>query len=289
MELADLVLSALPPAQPRGAILAFVGAGGKTSGLYALAGELSARGARVLVTTTTMMYDPAGEGGRGLDGVDVIPEFAPDADRASASAVESLERALARIRARAAPGRVLMAASGALAAEGKIRGIGQDIPERLAPAFDWLLVEADGSRRLPVKAPGPAEPAMPSRADLVLGFIGLDCLGKPIAAGTVHRHERFADLVGAQTGEAITAAHLVTLATAKDGLFKAAPPCARRIVVLNKADLLPAGRLDAVLDAFDGASAQGIDLVAACCVAAPSDRVVAIRRGIPRPDHPVVE
>jgi probable selenium-dependent hydroxylase accessory protein YqeC len=182
-----------------------------------------------------------------------------------------------------------MAASGALAAEGKIRGIGPDLPARLAPAFDWLLVEADGSRRLPVKAPGPAEPAMPSRADLVLGFIGLDCLGAPIAAGTVHRHELFARLVGAQAGEAITAAHLVTLATAKEGLFKAAPPSARRIVVLNKADLLPAGRLDAVLDAFDGASAQGIDIVAACCVAAPSGRVVAIRRGIPRPDHPVVE
>jgi probable selenium-dependent hydroxylase accessory protein YqeC len=289
MELAELVLSVRSPSPSGGSIVAFVGAGGKTSALYALAGELSARGARVLVTTTTMMYDPAGEGGRRLDGVELLGPLAPDAERASASAVESLERALARIKARAAAGRVLMAASGALAAEGKIRGIAQDIPQRLAPAFDWLLVEADGSRRLPLKAPGPAEPAMPSRADLVLGFIGLDCLGRPIAGETVHRFELFARLVGAQAGEAITAAHLAALATAKDGLFKAAPPSARRIVVLNKADLLPTGRLDAVLDAFDRSFAQGIDLVAACSVAAPSDRVVALRRGIQRPDVQVVE
>jgi probable selenium-dependent hydroxylase accessory protein YqeC len=289
MGLAELVLAVRSPSSHGGSIVAFVGAGGKTSGLYALAGELSDRGVRVLVTTTTMMYDPAREGGRGLDGVEVLAPLAPDADRASASAVESLERALARIRARAAAGRVLMVVSGTLAAEGKIRGIGHDIPERLAPAFDWLLVEADGSRRLPVKAPGPTEPAMPSRADLVLGFVGLDCLGRPIAAETVHRHELFARLVGAAPGEAITAAHLATLATARDGLFKAAPPSARRIVVLNKADLLPAGRLGAVLDAFDGASAQGIDLVAACCVAARSGRVVALRRVVPRPNVPMVE
>ena len=289
MDLAELVLSVLPSARPRGSIVAFVGAGGKTSGLYALAGELAARGASVLVTTTTMMYDPAGEGRRGLSGVELLDPLAPDADRTSVHAVESLERALARIGTRAAPGRVLMAASGALPAEGKLRGIAPDLLETLARSFDWLLVEADGSRRLPVKAPGPAEPVMPPCADLVLGCVGLDCLGKPIAAETVHRHELFAGLVGARMGEAITAAHLAALATAKDGLFKATPPSAHRIVVLNKADLLSAGRLDAVLDAFDGASAQGIDLVAACQFAAPSDRVVALRRAVSRPDGRVVE
>jgi probable selenium-dependent hydroxylase accessory protein YqeC len=280
MELADLVLSVLPPASLRGSILAFIGAGGKTSGLYALAGELAARGARVLVTTTTMMYDPAREGGRGLDGVELLGPLAPDADRASADAIESLERALARIGTRASTGKVLMAASGTLAAEGKILGIAPDLPERLAPAFDYVLVEADGARRLPVKAPGRAEPAMPISTDLVLGFVGLDCLGTPIAADTVHRHELFARLVGAAPGEAITAAHLASLACAEDGLFKSAPPSARRVVVLNKADLLPAGRLDEVLDAFAGvlAADAGIDLVVAGTMAARSDRVLSLRR-----------
>jgi probable selenium-dependent hydroxylase accessory protein YqeC len=289
MEFADLVLSALRPPPSGGSIVAFVGAGGKTTGLYALAGELAARGARVLVTTTTMMYDPAGEGGRGLDGIERHGCLAPDADRASASAVESLESALVRIGARAAAGRVLMAASGALAAEGKIRGIAPDIPQRLAPAFDYVLVEADGSRRLPVKAPGPAEPAMPFRVGLVLGFLGLDCLGTPVAADTVHRHELFARLVGAAPGEAITAAHLAALAGAENGLFKAAPPDARRIVILNKADLWTAGRLDATLDAFAGALSTGIDLVVACSLAAPSSRVLAFRRGTARSGAPLVE
>ena len=288
MEFAALVLSILPRALPRGSVLAFVGAGGKTSALYALAGELAAGGARVLVTTTTMIYDPAREGGRGLDGVELLHSLAPGADRESPSAILSLGSAFDRIGARAASGKVLLVASGALPAEGKLRGIDPDLLESLAPAFDYLLVEADGSRGLPVKAPGPEEPVMPACADLVLGCVGLDCLGTPISADTVHRNEAFADIVGAQRGEAITAAHLVALATAKDGLFKAAPPSARRLVALNKADLLSAGSLGSVLDAFEITFSNGIDLVAACSFTARSDRVIAHRRGTQRLGLPSV-
>jgi probable selenium-dependent hydroxylase accessory protein YqeC len=236
-----------------------------------------------------MIYDPDREGGRSLDGVAVLPELSPDAGDGSTASIASRKRALDRVMARAASGSVFCIASESLPAEGKLRGIDPGLLEALAPAFDWLLVEADGSRRLPVKAPGSTEPVMPSGTDLVLGCVGLDCLGTPIAAGTVHRHDLFARLAGAAPGEAITAAHLAALAAAKDGLFKAAPPSARRVVALNKADLLPAGRLGAVLDAFDGVSAQGVDLVAACRFAAPFDRVVAARRVAPRPDAPVVE
>ena len=155
MELAELVLSVLPRALPRGAILAFVGAGGKTTGLYALAGELAADGARVLVTTTTMMYDPAGEGGRGLAGVEVIPELALDADRVSASAVASLEHALVRIGARAAPGRVLMVASENAGRRGQDQGRRTGAPWAIGPVFDYILVEADGSRRTSRQGAGP--------------------------------------------------------------------------------------------------------------------------------------
>jgi probable selenium-dependent hydroxylase accessory protein YqeC len=289
MELADLVRPFLPRTLPRGPVLAFVGAGGKTSALYALAGELAAEGARVLVTTTTMIYDPAREGGRNLDGIALLHELAPEADRDCLSSTRSRELALDRIKARATAGKVFLVASRALPSEGKLKGIGADFLEALAPAFDYLLVEADGSRRLPVKAPGPAEPVMPSCTDLVLGCVGLDCLGTPITADTVHRHERFAELVGARAGEAITTAHLVALATAKDGLFKAAPPSARRLVLLNKADLMSASSLDAVLDAFERSFPNGIDLVAACSFTAPSDRVFAVRRGTPQPGIPSVE
>jgi probable selenium-dependent hydroxylase accessory protein YqeC len=279
MELAELVLSLLPSLPARGAVLAFVGAGGKTSGIYALATELAARGAQILVTTTTMMYDPIREGGRALDGIELVPQFAPAADRTSPPIAASREREAARIGARAARGRTLLVASGTVPAEGKIRGIDPDVVALLAPAFDFVLVEADGSRRLPVKAPGPAEPVMPPGADLVLGFIGLDCLGTPIAADTVHRHELFAGLVGARAGEVITASTLAALAAVGDGLFKSAPGPARRLVVLNKADLLSEESREAVLDAFVRPPSGSFDLVAACSIAARSDRVLAVRNG----------
>jgi len=53
-------------------ILALSGGGGKTTALFGLADELSARGARVLVTTTTRIRDPRAEG-RGFDRFLEIP------------------------------------------------------------------------------------------------------------------------------------------------------------------------------------------------------------------------
>ncbi len=38
---------------------------------------------------------------------------------------------------------------------------------------DLVLVEADGSRRLPVKVPGPNEPVVPKNSDMVLCVLGL--------------------------------------------------------------------------------------------------------------------
>ena len=237
-----------------------------------------------------MMYDPGREGGRGLDGVDVLPELAPDADRASASAIESLERALARIGARAAAGRVLMVASGTLAAEGKIRGIAPDLLEALGPGVRLAPRRGRRLEETPRQGTGPGGAGDALRRRPRPGLRGTRLPGRdrspPVRSTATSSSPVSSGRLRERRSPQPTSWHWQA---AQGGLFKAAPPAARRIVALNKADLLPAGRLDTVLDAFDGASAQGIDLVAACRFAAPSDRVVAVRRGIPRPDVPVVE
>lgn len=44
--------------------------------------------------------------------------------------------------------------------------------------FFWI--EADGAKRLPLKAPGEWEPVIPEFVDLVIGVVGMDALGEPI-------------------------------------------------------------------------------------------------------------
>lgn len=63
-----------------------------------------------------------------------------------------------------------------------MKGIHPSWIPALAQSWDFVLVEADGSRRLPVKAPAVYEPVIPPGTDLVVGVIGLDALAVPWTA-----------------------------------------------------------------------------------------------------------
>lgn len=193
---------------------AFVGAGGKTSSIFQLASELAARGQTVLVTTTTRMFLP--KQGQ-CDRLVLSPDPA------------------ALLSASGLP-RVTFYADHE--ADGKAKGVSFQQLEAVASSgqFDVILVEADGSRRLPVKAPAAHEPAVPASADMVVGVIGLDCLFTPNTEGTVHRPALFAAVTGIPEGAVVTEAALVRLACAKNGLFRHTPPGALRVLLLNKAE-----------------------------------------------------
>jgi len=99
-----------------------------------------------------------------------------------------------------------------------------------------LLVEADGSRRKPLKAPAEYEPAIPDFVELVVQVVGLTGLGKPLDDESVHRPKIFERLAGLQPGETITPEALVRVVTHPEGGLKNIPENARRIVLLNQAD-----------------------------------------------------
>lgn len=65
--------------------------------------------------------------------------------------------------------------------------------EALAELADYVLVEADGSKQLPLKAHLPHEPVIPACADQVIQVVGLSGMGKPIEKAA-HRPERYAEL-----------------------------------------------------------------------------------------------
>ena len=151
-------------------LTAVMGSGGKTSLLYELAEELRQRGTVLLATTTHIMR----------------PEQYPFAQTA-----EELAAALAEHGA---------ACAGSYTAEGKLTAPGFPGWETAA---DYVLVEADGSRPLPLKAHDAHEPVSPAVSRQVICVVGASGFGKPIRE-SVHRLERFCALTGAAASDPVT-------------------------------------------------------------------------------------
>jgi molybdenum cofactor cytidylyltransferase len=101
-----------------------------------------------------------------------------------------------------------------------------------------LLIETDGSRQRPIKAPSDNEPVIPEWVDLVVVVAGMEALGKPNNGEFVHRPERFKALTGCELDQTISATYIVKLLSSQEGGLKNIPEHARRVAVLNQADNL---------------------------------------------------
>jgi probable selenium-dependent hydroxylase accessory protein YqeC len=206
-------------------LVALVGGGGKTSLLLAMADERVRAGKRVVTTTTTKMWHR--EAGR-------LPQLV----------FTRLEPSW-RIKLNAglqSPGQVFLARNPL--DSGKVEGIEPSMINEIygEAGIDDILVEADGASGRPVKAPAEHEPVIPSSATLVVAMLGLDALWAPIGPEVVFRVDLFATLTGTEPGQRITPVVLSGLFSGPEGLFKGSPESARRMVFLNKCDLLKDAR-----------------------------------------------
>lgn len=223
----DKVCGALIPVLGIGARehIALVGGGGKTSLVFALAEECRQAGMRVLTATTTKVWHR--EALRAPRAVLVQT----DADWRQALR-EGLER----------HGHVFLGCR--RLDSGKVQGIHPSLADELYQdgAADYLLIEADGASGRPVKAPAGHEPVIPDTASMVIAVMGLEALGCAMAPEVVFRMERFGELTGCRPGERLSSRLLTGLFAHPRGLFKGTPIHARRIVFLNKWDLLEQDR-----------------------------------------------
>ncbi len=116
-------------------------------------------------------------------------------------------------------------------------GVPPGLPaEMLArPGVDWVVVEADGSRMLPVKAPAAHEPVIPDETGLLVPVVGIDALSGPIRE-VAHRPERVSAITGLAPEETLTPEALAALLTSSQGGLKDAPQAARVAVLINKVE-----------------------------------------------------
>ena len=159
----------------REGVTAVIGGGGKTTLLRTLGEELARSGARVILATSTKF--------RPFPGIKTVP----GGEREIAEALGCAPLACA-----AAP----WGESGKLAES--------PVPmARLAALADCVLVEADGSAGLPLKAHAPHEPVIPAESGRVILVLGASGFGRPIRE-TAHRPERYAALAGCDIETAVT-------------------------------------------------------------------------------------
>lgn len=138
-----------------GMVISLVGAGGKTSTMYRLADEMMVRGKSVIVTTSTHILKPA-------KGLVILAERAWEVKE--------------RLKKESWPRCVVVGREGE---QGKLKGLEPEELAKLKELADCVLIEADGSKGLPLKIPGSWEPVVIPQTDLVIGCVGLDCVGKP--------------------------------------------------------------------------------------------------------------
>lgn len=152
-----------------GVVVAVIGSGGKSTLLREMAREASGRGVRVALATTTHFL--------AFEGMPLVTSGEQDDVRA----------ALSRdgIACVGTPTGDSLGRLGAPAL-----GIGG-----LARVADLVVVEADGSKRLPLKAHASHEPVVPPEATVTVDVVGASGFGRPLREA-MHRFELACERLG---------------------------------------------------------------------------------------------
>ena len=154
-----------------------------------MAKELAESGKKVLTTTTTKIFMP----GSGESPETIITDSIDEL-------IEKSESCLGRFNH-------FSAGCKQIADPKKLKGFDPDIIDQLwqAACFDWIIVEADGARRKPLKSSDIHEPLVPGMTTHLIHVTGLDAVGKILDDKNVHRAKLFSKNTGLLLGGIIDA------------------------------------------------------------------------------------
>ena len=176
-------------------VIAFCGAGGKTSCIHAIRDYCLAKNKTVLVTTTTHMFLEEGC----VSNVKNIIEKLDKDGYAFAGIPMSADRTGAKAASTGSARDLLIKPH----RQDKISAISND--ERLLAEMhaDVSLIEADGARCLPFKAPKPWEPVIPEETSDIVLVMGMDAEGKRIC-DICYNPEGVAEVLGVPFESSLT-------------------------------------------------------------------------------------
>lgn len=204
-----------------GDVVSIIGAGGKTSLLIGLGYELAESGFRVLATTTI---------GIDQDQLNLVPQALPVS----------------------APPEAISAALNAdkfvflydTVRGGRVYGSDPSYIQRLLDVVDSdvLLIEADTSNSLPVKAPYEHEPIIPVGTSLVIPVLSFGAYGQPLDEQHIYNARAIIDRYGFPEGAPIKAAWLAQILRDETLGLRGVPDKIRVMAFLNQTPTRGYGR-----------------------------------------------
>ena len=201
-------------------VIAFTGAGGKSTAIDRLTKEISVS-SPVVVTTTTKLH-------RNQSSI------------AEAHLIAQNPGELSRLSTLLGKHTSVLVTGEVVEGESKWLGLDQSTSEALhtitKTAGAVLLIEADGARGCSLKAPAEHEPVIPAYVDLVVPVVGLDVVGAALNGKWVHRPELVASLLGLTMGDRLGLDHVASLVSDPSGGLKGVPQNVEVRVLLNKAE-----------------------------------------------------
>ena len=209
------------------AFISLVGAGGKSTLFNRLAEELVLKKKRMILTTTTHMFTWQ------------LTPFIKKGNLIEFNDEKIIEDNIKEYFHHNKIGEIVLIHHRIIEEEGeKVSGpaplyLDKWWKEKLA---DYFLIEADGARRRPIKAPASHEPVIPESTTDLIGVIGIEAIGLSLEEKNVFRPHIFSQLTGIKFGEKISLNAITTLIFHPQGLFKNAPLHSKCHLFINKVD-----------------------------------------------------
>lgn len=226
-----LLIEALKIDINRKNVISFVGGGGKTSLIYELGSELSKLGKKVIITTTTHMYMPESNvvlTGKKEDIIKLLhsENMITVGMLCDKNNVIIENNQLKNVKT-----------SDTIEEEKlkKISGLPENMAVDLIELVDFVLVEADGSKRLPLKMPASHEPVILKGSNLVVGVCGIDAIGKKIKE-TCHRPNLVSSFLNKNEQDFINESDIAKILLSDEGQRKNVK-CEYKVIV-NKVDTM---------------------------------------------------
>lgn len=192
-----------------GNIISIVGSGGKTTLLLFLAAELS-HNYNVLVTTSAKIFKPSINQ---YDSIFTNVESFINSNLINKNNITVISKSINE-------------------SNNKLIGIDDNDLEKLINYFDVILIEADGSNKLPLKGWKNHEPPVLKKTNKIIGIIPVSVLGRNIDNSFIYGYDEFKKIAG--NNSQVDEETIKNICISENGIFKNST--GEKYLFINQAD-----------------------------------------------------
>ena len=116
----------------------------------------------------------------------------------------------------------------------KIKGLNSQTLDKIAPYFDIVLIEGDGSKEKPLKGWRDDEPVVYDKSTKIIGVVDISSVGLEINENNIHRLDKFLNIINDKESQKVKLEYLKNLVLNENGLFKVSK--GEQVLFINKVE-----------------------------------------------------